>query len=465
MNPRIVRVDAFAIADGRGTCASPGSLLLEAPPPASPADVHVAPRLPVLLAAGLPSDINRHPAAADTLRLARPRHVLIPGLVNAHTHLDLSHIGPQPHDPGSPDAFAGWVDMIRARRRTSPADIAQSVQRGIDLCLAGGTVAVGDIAGAPAGVPSRTPFEVLVQSPLLGVSFLEFFAIGKGLERGLAAIAAALDHLSHNGRSGGIRVGLQPHAPTTVEPAGYAFAAAAAREHRLPLSTHLAETMQERLFIGQGSGPQREFLSRLGIWDDRLLAEFRSGLTPVGHLAPFLRAAPGTIVAHANDVSDADIEILGTTRAVVAYCPRASAYFGADRAFGPHRYRDMLAAGVRVALGTDSLVNLPLAAATPEEGGMSVLDEIRSLFRRDGTDATVLLAMATTAAADSLGLSPSWFDFSAPTPHPLAGVVAVPVEGESGKHWKPTEAVARSRGPVELLSNRTLFGPVGIVGS
>lgn len=324
---------------------------------------------------------------------------------------------------------------------------------------------MGDIAGAPAGVPSNAPFEVLAKSPLLGVSFLELFAIGTGLERGLAAVAAALDRALHHARSSGVRVGLQPHAPTTVEPAGYAWAVAAAREYRLPLSTHLAETMLERLFVGRGSGPQREFLSRLGLWDDRLLAEFRSGLTPIGHLAPYLRAAPGTIVAHVNDASDADIEILGTTRAVVAYCPRASAYFGADRAFGPHRYRDMLAAGVSVALGTDSLVNLPLAAATPEGGGMSVLDEIRLLYRRDGTDATVLLAMATTAAAESLGLSPSWFEFSAPMPHPIAGIVAVPVAVGPAKDWSPAEAVARSDGPVELLSNRTLFGSARIAES
>ncbi len=188
MNHRLIRFDAFAIADGTGFTASPGSVLVELAEPPRAA-------LPTLLAAGPTDDVRRHPASRDALAISRPASLLIPGLVNAHAHLDLTHIGPRPHD-ATADTFVAWIDMIRSRRCRDDQQIAASVRRGIDLSLAGGTVAVGDIAGAPGGRPSLAPWRTLRESPLLGVSFIEFFSIGRGREQGLAAANVAVGDLA-----------------------------------------------------------------------------------------------------------------------------------------------------------------------------------------------------------------------------------------------------------------------------
>jgi hypothetical protein len=149
----------------------PGAVLLE-----------VHPNRVVLLAAGHPDTLARPGLPAPTRTLDRRDCLLIPPLVNAHAHLDLTHIGPIPHDPA--DGFVAWVDHIRANRRTDPADIAAAVELGVRLSVAGGTAAVGDIAGAPAGRLTDTPARVLAASPMAGVSYLEFFGIGRSAPAG-----------------------------------------------------------------------------------------------------------------------------------------------------------------------------------------------------------------------------------------------------------------------------------------
>ena len=116
--------------------------------------------------------------------------------------------------------------------------------------------------------------------------------------------------------------------------------------------------------------------------------------------------------------------VLAETGTSVAYCPRSSHYFRNHESFGPHRYRDMLAAGINVCLGTDSIVNLP-----PDESDrLSTLDETRFLCRRDGTDPLTLLRMATVNGARALDLDPDLFIFRSGLPHPVAGLIALPLD-------------------------------------
>ena len=408
--PGVVRLDARAIADGVRGVTAPGSLLLR-----------IHPDRVVVLGAGPPAALNAPGLPAPDRRVELPDRLLMPGLVNAHAHLDLSHLGPAPHEPG--DGFVAWVDRIRAGRRDTDDGIADAVRLGVDLSIAGGTVAVGDIAGAPGGRLCDAPARVLGGSPLAGVSFLEFFGIGRSaattVERlarfareELAGLSAALEGTP-------VRVGLQPHAPNTVDLGVYRWAAALGERHGLPLATHLAETPEERAFVSRGTGPQRAMLERFGLWDDSVLQRVGRGLGPVEHLAGLLARAR-VLCAHVNDATDAAVRVLRETGTPVVYCPRASAYFGSDRHFGPHRYRDMLDAGVRVCLGTDSIVNLD----TPDR--ISVLDEMRLLHRRDGCDARTLLAMGTVHGAEALGLDPAAVTLE---PGPLAGLVSVPCVG------------------------------------
>ncbi|MFN0134338.1 MAG: amidohydrolase family protein [Phycisphaerales bacterium] len=448
-----------AVVDAHGVRHAPGAMLLGA----DCTGVTTAPRSAEegepgvgweLLAVGSIGEVEGHQAAAGATRRDLPNSLLIPGLVNAHCHLDLTEVGPRPYDPAV--GFVGWLDVVRRSRPTDAEGIRRAVARGIELSLLGGTVAVGDIAGAPGGRPNLEAWRVLRESALAGVSFLEFFGIGKGRERGREAVRLALDEAERDGAraDGQMRLGLQPHAPNSVDRRLYEWAAAEATARGMPLATHLAETREERQFVAEGVGPQREFLEALGLWDESVLECVGRGQHPVRHLAPVLAAAR-FLVAHVNDAARREesdggdvIEVLARTGTSVAYCPRASAYFGAPERLGPHRYLSMLAAGVNVALGTDSIINLPIEAA--RERGISVLDEMRLLSRRDGTDAITLLRMATTNGARALGLDPGEFRFR--VPGRLAGLVAVDLGGEAARSAEGVlEAALRSEAPARLI--------------
>jgi cytosine/adenosine deaminase-related metal-dependent hydrolase len=404
-------VDAAGIFDAAGVGVAPGSILLELGKPA-PCEVPGVPGVLAVtdckvLAVGTPDAVDRHPAASsialDVIR--RRTSVLIPGLVNAHAHLDLTHLGPVPHDPVG--GFSTFVDRVRAGRLPDGEELAASVRLGTMLSLRGGVVAVGDIAGAPGGFPALTPYQTLAASGLAGVSFLEFFAVGRGEVAGLERLTGALDVWRLHGGTNefrAVRLGIQPHAPYSVMPEGYRRAIELAGRD-LPLATHLAETLQEREFVAHGTGPQRALLERIGVWQEDVLRHVGQGRRPVGHVLPMLRKAP-FLCAHLNDLNDREIDDLAQAGATAVYCPRASAYFGATESFGPHRYRDLLAAGVPVALGTDSIVNLPSDA---EEGRrLSTLDEMRLVYRRDGGNAVALLGMGTVHGARVLGLPDRW---------------------------------------------------------
>jgi hypothetical protein len=226
--------------------------------------------------------------------------------------------------------------------------------------------------------------------------------------------------------------------------------------------------MDERELIVHQRGPLRTALSAIvgdasgwidqfGVAESPVAHVLRAGWPGRGEAAPNARGTrhPVGMAVHLNDVSNADLGRLREAGVIAVYCPRSSAYFGAERHFGPHRYRDLLAAGVPVALGTDSIVNLPAHAADPARGGISILDELRLLHRRDGTDPATLLGMATVNGLPGFpNLEPDEFVF--PTPggpeRPMAGIVAVPVlEGASPESWLSPGA---GDGPAELLIDR-----------
>jgi cytosine/adenosine deaminase-related metal-dependent hydrolase len=219
----------------------------------------------------------------------------------------------------------------------------------------------------------------------------------------------------------GVRLGLPPHAPYSCGPDVYRFAAASG----LPVATHLAETLEELRFVANADGPLANLLRSIGVWDETITA---LGGHPIDALADALAAAP-FVLAHLNYIEPRHIDRLAQWSIAVAYCPRASAYFGHPHPgtaefpnTTPHRYRDMLAAGINVALGTDSIVCLN----TPDR--ISVLDEMRLLHERDDADARTLLRMATTNGARALGFDPDLVTFA---PGTTAGVLALPIDPAS----------------------------------
>jgi len=308
--------------------------------------------------------------------------VILPGFVNAHTHLELGYCSALATD--SLD-FIAWLDrLIDARRRSIDlsADMAGSVRDGVHLSLSAGVTTLGDITTDP-----RLTRAELTRGPLRVVSFGEVIAMGatRGQLRDRLESALGDAHAS-----GYVSVGVSPHSPYTVEPDGIRACADAATRLRLPLCMHLAETEAESQFTRDAAGPFRTFLERLRLWD---------GQTPCSHLSPVALAhacgalGSRTVLAHCNYVDDGDINLFVRTGAHVVYCPRTHAAFGHQ----PHRFDTMLNAGVNVCFGTDSLASNP---------SLSVLDEVRFVGRmRCDVEPATLIAMGTLRGAIALGLS------------------------------------------------------------
>lgn len=323
--------------------------------------------------------------AHDAAVIELPDRLLLPGMVNAHAHLELSAIGPRPYTGG----FLSWVTMLREHwpgegdpwaKVPDEAWFADAAKRGAAMSRACGVTAVGDICRSDAISAARR------EAGLAGVGFVELFGMGPPWDApGIAAIEQAAE-------------GVQPHAPYSAGPALFDAAARSGK----PVCTHLAETCDELAFVAGAAGPFRAFLERIGKWDDAFAPAYQRDLSPVQWMRPYFEQARW-LVAHCNYVDDADIVLLADAGVSVAYCPVASEYFG----HAGHRYRAMLDAGVNVCLGTDSIVCQPPGVKPPGDAAsqpLSILAQMRRLHRRDGTDPALLLRMATTHGRRALGL-------------------------------------------------------------
>lgn len=312
-------------------------------------------------------------------------HVVLPAMVNAHTHLELTDIGLQPYDPAG--GFVGWVKQLRALQPSSGEELIQSARRGAQMCLEAGVHAVGDITSSVAVAQARR------SQGLTGVSYLELFGLGSPFN--LAALGQFKAERTGQHDRDRRWVGFQPHAPYSAGHDIYAEAS-----HYAPSSTHLAETREEAEFVGSLSGPLFDYVNEFGRWDESFTKRYGKGLSPVQWMRMYLEAKGGAynqnrwLVAHCNYVDDDDIKLLADTKTSVAYCPIASEYFGHE----DHRYRDMLAAGINVCLGTDSIV----CADPNDPQPLGVMGAMRRLYRRDGTAPETLLKMATVNGTQAL---------------------------------------------------------------
>lgn len=306
---------------------------------------------------------------------------ILPGLINAHTHLELTALEAKtPPD----DDFFGWLERLRsALYATNDVErvFADAARDGARRSLEAGVTTVGDITSRPSAVRP-----ILHHGPLRVVSFGEVIATGTIRDRLAERLQAAIDG---SDASDDLSIAVSPHAPYTIETDGVRACVESAELGNFRMCMHLAETRDEARFTEHGDGPVRDYLRRLGLWDEVIRCP---ALTPI----PFAHACgllnDRTILAHCNYVSDRDIELMGASGVHVAYCPRTHHAFNHD----PHRFRDMLAAGVNVCLGTDSLASNP---------SLSILAELRFLRRRHAdVDGAALLEMATVRGARALGL-------------------------------------------------------------
>ena len=345
-----------------------------------------------ILAVGRPEAIASAHRGRDTAIQERPREVVLPALVNAHAHLDLTLLGPRPYGGN----FMAWLRDIAQCRRADPRLPRESVAAGLEQSQSAGVGVVGDIAGTAEAAQARLESPEPGQMP--GVSFVECFGVGRRQVDGFIELARRLGQLPGaeklHAEEGAL--GLQPHAPYSAGAALYAAAGQLAEARGYRLCTHLAESPAELQFVRDAAGPFARLLADLGKWDESVMKP--TGLHPVEWLEPELRRGDW-LVAHCNYLAQAHIQTLAACRVSVAYCPLASEYFGfPDR--GRHPYRELLAHGVNVCLGTDSILCQPPGQPQP----LGILPQMRRLYQRDRTDPLTLLRMATVNGLKALGM-------------------------------------------------------------
>lgn len=297
------------------------------------------------------------------------RGALVPGLVNAHAHLELS-ILPDPPRPGG--AFVDWIrDLVAARLRSTPEELAQGARTGAERLWTRGAAAVGDVDSTGAGRRG------VRGQPLLVRTYQEFYDLDDPRRR-----RSELDRLDSIRREPSLDLrGLSPHAPHTVGLELLTALGRAARDLGLPVTVHWAETPEEREFLEHARGPFVDLLPRP--------SPHRAGLDL---LADAGLLGPRTSLVHGNDPTDDELDLIARSDATIIHCPGAHLWF--DRPpFPLERYR---AAGIPVALGTDSLA------------GNADLDPLRELrlFRRahPWLSPEEAWAAATVDAARAIGL-------------------------------------------------------------
>lgn len=305
---------------------------------------------------------------------------ILPALVNAHSHLEFSDLAVPLGTPGMP--LPEWIAAVVAQRRAAAEtlDSHAAVARGAQEALATGTGLVGEIgtaAWATGGI-SIDPLAATIFHEALGLADHLWPDRTEAIRT--LVTRPATDQWQH---------GISPHAPYSTHPSLVEALVQLAAQRQLPVAMHLAESREELEFLRTGSGPFRQLLEDLGAWQAGAIEPNRR---PLDYLQ-LLRPASPALVIHGNYLAADEIAFLAEHRPTMSlvYCPRTHAYFQ----HAPYPLAELLAAGVRVAVGTDS------RASNPD---LDLLAELRqAAHRHPDVSPAEILRLGTHSAATALG--------------------------------------------------------------
>jgi aminodeoxyfutalosine deaminase len=282
--------------------------------------------------------------------------VIIPGLVNAHVHLELTALHNKLTEFCS---FTDWLSqLIDCRKNWTKEDFLSSTAEGSHLALASGTTLAGDITSSGVG------WSATGVRDLRRVVFEEVLALSPDR---VDSVLSQLNLLLKKAPSNPFQIhGISPHAPYSVSPELYRRSLELARRRRMLLTTHVAETRSELQFLQTGAGEFRSFLDGIGALPNGWKPP---ELSPISYLDNLGILGLSCLLAHCNYLDQHSIERILKTRSSVVYCPRSHDFFGHEN----HPIRELLNSGINVALGTDSLAS---------NYSLSMMDEMRFLFRK-----------------------------------------------------------------------------------
>ncbi len=317
------------------------------------------------------------PRPSDVLAEDFGNAVILPGLINTHTHLELTGFAGQIQELD----FPAWIRRLRElKANRPPAEYVDAARHGLAACYAAGVTTIADTGDSGAVI------QALSESGGSGVAYQEVF--GPHPEQAEPSLAGLREKVAVLGRWSGerVRIGVSPHAPYSVSGPLFHAVAAWSRSERLPLAVHIAESVAETKLLGSGAGPFAEAWQARGI-----PLPHPTGLSPMAWLAEHGGLSERTLCIHAVQVGPSDIGVLVDSGASVAHCPRSNQ---AHR-HGTAPLRAMLRAGIRVGIGTDSEVSV---------GQLDMLAEARAARSLARLSADSVLELCTLGGARALGI-------------------------------------------------------------
>ncbi|HEY5297970.1 MAG TPA: amidohydrolase family protein [Verrucomicrobiae bacterium] len=334
--------------------------------------------------------------------------ILLPGLVNAHCHLDYTDMAGQLPPPKT---FTDWIPLILAAKSAwSFSDFARSWLNGARMLLQTGATTVADIEAVPELLP-----EMWDATPLRVFSFLEMTGIKnrRAPEEILREAVEKIESLSHSRSC----ASFSPHAPYSTSPELLRLSAATARQKKWRVTTHVAESDLEFEMFAHARGKMFDWLAR----NQRDNSDCGLG-SPVEHLERAGLLAENFLAVHANYLAENDFDLLAQRHVSVVHCPRSHDYFRHTK----FPLEKLLKAGVNVCLGTDSLSTVRQTGKQKIE--LNLFAEMRALaIAEPKISAKQILQMATVSGARALGLAGKIGELSE---NALADLIAIPFTGK-----------------------------------
>ena len=319
-------------------------------------------------------------------RVRFPGCAIIPGFVNAHAHLELTILRGFLEDL----SFADWISRLtRTKYQNLTRDeILMSARLGVSDMLAAGVTCVGEVMDLGVSWPAMREFD------LQGIAYQEVFGPAEAqADESLSGLTKKIDAYRSN-QTETQRIGVSPHAPYTVSAKLFRDVNDYARHEDLRLTTHIAESKEEGLFVRQGAGPFAERLRQRGI------PVTAQGCSPIAYLDRLGLLRPEMLLAHTIDLDDTDFEILRNRRPAIVHCPKSNAKL----AHGIARIVEIKNTGVAAGLGTDGVASNNLIDMF-EEMRTAIFQQRGITGRLDALDAQTVFRMATLGGAQCLGLS------------------------------------------------------------
>ncbi|CAN5604285.1 amidohydrolase family protein [soil metagenome] len=354
--------------------------------------------------------------------------ILMPGLINAHCHLDYSGMRGAILFSGS---FSAWVRRINELKRTqTDDDYLGAIATGFRELRRNGTTGVFNIESFP---------ELMVRMPAPPIRtwwFYELMDIRSRIHTDdVVAGALAFFEASKDWLGG---FGLSPHAPYTTSLELYELIRDCCERYEMPMMTHLAETPEEFEMFSKSSGSLYEFLSGIG----RDMGD-TGGVSPVRHLLQNNVLPKDAILTHMNVLEDSDWDLLRERKSAISvvHCPNCHEYFGRER-FPLEKFQ---AESINLCLGTDSLAS---------NRSLNLFEEMRTVSKiHPEVSASDLLDMVTRNAARAVGMGGK---LGVLCPGAKADLIAIPYGGEAKN---ALSGIVEYRGPIDwMMVNGSLVG-------